>query len=152
MPASGVVLATVEGELDLATAPELDIRVRAELCRRRPRWLVMDLSGLQFLGLHGTAVFERLRRGAGADGVGMILAGLPAAGERALRFAGVLERFPHRADLPTALIIAREECPARHGSRDDVPHGAEPPDGPTAGLRRPLPQPSGERSPKAGHR
>jgi hypothetical protein len=66
VPVSRVLLATVEGGLNLATAPELDTRVRAELRRRGPHWLVMDLSGLQFLGLQGTAVFERQRRGAAA--------------------------------------------------------------------------------------
>jgi hypothetical protein len=71
----------------------------------------MDLSGLQFLSLQGTAVFERLRRGAAADGTGVILVGLSAAGARALRFTGVLERFPRHADLPTALIVAREGSP-----------------------------------------
>lgn len=76
MPVSCVLLATVEGGLNLATAPEPDTRVRAELRRRGPHWLVMDLSGLQFLGLQGTAVFERLRRGAAADGTGVILVGL----------------------------------------------------------------------------
>ncbi len=111
VPVSRVLLATVEGGLNLATAPELDTRVRAELRRRGPHWLVMDLSGLQFLGLQGTAVFERLRRGAAADGTGVILVGLSATGERALRFTGVLERFPRHTDLPTALIVAGEGSP-----------------------------------------
>jgi anti-sigma B factor antagonist len=106
VPVSRVLLATVEGGLNLATAPELDTRVRAELRRREPHRLVMDLSGLEFLGLQGTAVFERLRRGAAADGTGVILVGLSAAGERALRFTGVLERFPRHTDLPAALIVA----------------------------------------------
>jgi anti-sigma B factor antagonist len=105
-PTAQVLLVRVTGDLDLASAPELDHRVRAELSRRRARRLVMDLSGLQFLGLSGVAVFERLRRGAAAEGTGMILVGLRTAAERALQFAGVLERFPRYPDLPSALGAA----------------------------------------------
>ena len=105
-PLPRVLLATVEGDLDLTTASKLNDRVRAELSRRRPRWLVMDLSGLRFLGLQGTAVVERLRRTAAADDIGTILVGLSPACERALQFTGVLERFLRYADLPTSLVVA----------------------------------------------
>jgi anti-sigma B factor antagonist len=113
-PESQVLLATVKGDLDLSTAPVLDNRVRSELRRRSPGVLVMDLAGLQFLGLHGTAVLERIRRRATADGIGLILVAVPAVGERALHFAGVLDRFSHHADLTTALAVTA-------GGRPSVP-------------------------------
>ena len=50
MPSPGMLVATVTRELDLGTARELDTRLRIELHRSRPRSLVVDLSGVQFLG------------------------------------------------------------------------------------------------------
>jgi anti-anti-sigma factor len=107
LPLPTVLVAKVAGALDLTTAPELDSRVRSELDRRRPRRLVVDLSGLQFLSPRGTAVLERLRRVGTASGMGVSLAALPPIGERALRFVGALAHFDLYADLPTALAAAR---------------------------------------------
>jgi anti-sigma B factor antagonist len=92
-PAPGVLVASVSGKLDLASAPELDRQVREELGRVRPRRLVLDLAQLHFMGLHGIAVFERLRRAATADGIAVSLAAVPPAGARALEFAGVLRWY-----------------------------------------------------------
>jgi anti-sigma B factor antagonist len=116
-PVARVLLATVEGDLDLTTASTLDDRVRAELRGRRLRWLVMELSGLRFLGPQGTAVVERLRRAAAADGIDMILVGLSPACERALQFTGVLDRFIRYADLRAALTVAARGGRVGRGSR-----------------------------------
>ncbi len=105
-PCPGVLVAAVRGELDLASAPELDTKVRAELHRHRPRSLVLDLSGLEFLGVHGTAVFERLRRRCAVSEIRLSLVAVPPAGERALRFAGLLTRFDRHPDLGAALAAA----------------------------------------------
>jgi|SRR5690242_15915654 anti-anti-sigma factor len=105
-----VLVVRVSGELDLATAPELDARVRCEVDERRPARLLIDLSRLRFLGLHGIAVFERIRRRAVASHTDVVLVDLPAAGSRALEFAGVLSSFARSPDVATALAAGR---PAR---------------------------------------
>lgn len=105
-PAPGVLLVTVDGELDLASAPELDARVRHEVHERQPRRLIVDLARLRFLGLHGIAVFERLRRNPVTIGSGIALVALPPAGRRALEFTGVLPMFDRYPDVATALRAA----------------------------------------------
>jgi anti-sigma B factor antagonist len=106
-PVPTVLVAKVVGNLDLATAPELDNQVRSELDRMRARRLVVDLSGLQFLSPRGTAVLERLRRAGAARGTILSLAALPPVGERALRFVGALTHFDRHADLTSAVAAAR---------------------------------------------
>ena len=54
-PSPGVAVLRVGGELDLSTADGLEAAVR-RLVARRPRLVVLDLSGLAFLGSSGLAV------------------------------------------------------------------------------------------------
>ncbi len=102
-PCRDVLVVTVSGEVDLATAPELDSTVRNEIRRRRPRSVVLDLSGVAFLGVHGTAVLERLRRHPTAIGTMLCLVAISSAGRRALELAGFLAEFDRLPDLATAL-------------------------------------------------
>jgi anti-sigma B factor antagonist len=106
-PLPTVLVAKIVGDLDLATAPELDSQIRSELDRTGPQRLVVDLSGLQFLSPRGTAVLERLRRAGAASGTSLSLAALPPIGERALRFVGALTHFDRHADLTSAVAAAR---------------------------------------------
>ncbi|UQS25718.1 STAS domain-containing protein [Amycolatopsis thermalba] len=53
-PGGDVAVLTVEGELDLATADRLETAFR-RLVARRPRVVVVDLSGVAFLGSSGLA-------------------------------------------------------------------------------------------------
>jgi len=106
-PEIGVLVVRVSGELDLATAPDLDARVRHEVAERRPHHLILDLRRLRFLSLQGVAVFERTRRRAVAMHARLSLVGLSAAGARALDFAGVLSLFECCPDVSTALAAAR---------------------------------------------
>jgi anti-sigma B factor antagonist len=106
-PEIGVLVVRVSGELDLATAPDLDARVRREAAERCLLHLIIDLSGLRFLGLQGIAVFERIRRRAVARHVRVSLVRLSASGARALDFAGVLSSFECCPDVATALAAAR---------------------------------------------
>ena len=71
---------------------------------------MLDLSGLAFLGVHRTAVFERLRRlrrHAVATGTTLCLVAISPAGRRALEFAGLLTEFDRHPDLATALCTRR---------------------------------------------
>ena len=109
-PVPGVLVVTLRGELDLASAPGLDAQLRRAVALRAPHRLILDLSGLRFLGLQGIAVFERIRRRAGTARAGMALVGLPPAGERALRYTGVLDRFDRYPDVTTALAATRADA------------------------------------------
>ncbi len=109
-PAPGVLVVTLRGELDLASAPGLDAQLRRAVALQAPYRLILDLSGLRFLGLQGIAVFERIRRWTGTARAGMALVGLPPAGERALRYTGVLDRFDRYPDVATALAATRTDA------------------------------------------
>ncbi len=76
--------------------------MRNEILRGRPRPVVLDLSGVAFLGVHGTAVLERLRRHATAIVTMLCLVAISPAGRRALELAGFPAEFDH-PDLATAL-------------------------------------------------
>lgn len=54
-PDRRVAVLAVTGELDLATAPRLEAALR-RLAARRPRLVVIDLTGVVFLGSSGLAV------------------------------------------------------------------------------------------------
>jgi anti-sigma B factor antagonist len=61
-----VVVVSVRGEVDTATAPQMGQAVDAQLARRRR--VVLDLSEVEFMDLHGLAVVMRASRRARADG------------------------------------------------------------------------------------
>ena len=61
-----VVIVRVQGEVDTATAPRMGQAVDAQLARRRR--LVLDLSEVEFMDLHGLAVLIRASRRTRADG------------------------------------------------------------------------------------
>jgi anti-anti-sigma factor len=55
-----VVVVRVQGEVDTATAPRMGEVVDAQL--ERERRVVLDLSGVEFMDLHGLAVLMRAAR------------------------------------------------------------------------------------------
>ncbi|GHF25147.1 anti-sigma factor antagonist [Amycolatopsis deserti] len=59
-PSRDVAVLAVEGELDLATANRLEAAFR-RLVARRPRVVVVDLSGVAFLGSSGLAAITSAR-------------------------------------------------------------------------------------------
>jgi anti-sigma B factor antagonist len=54
--ADGTSIVTVDGELDLATAPELLRTVKLVLDENRPDRIVFDMSGLRFMDSSGISV------------------------------------------------------------------------------------------------
>lgn len=62
---SGVTGLVLRGELDMATAPALERRVRAA---GRPESLMLDLRGLDFMDSSGIAALLRMEREARAAG------------------------------------------------------------------------------------
>jgi anti-anti-sigma factor len=61
-----VVIVHVQGEVDAATAPEMGHAVDAQLAGRRR--IVLDLSKVEFMDLHGLAIVLRASRRTRADG------------------------------------------------------------------------------------
>ena len=56
----------VQGEVDTATAPQMGQAIDSQLARRRR--LVLDLSEVEFMDLHGLAVLMRASRRTRAEG------------------------------------------------------------------------------------
>jgi anti-sigma B factor antagonist len=69
--AEGVVL-TLVGELDLATAPELE-RCLQEILAEAPRRLLLDLDELTFVDSAGVTVLIRAKKEAEANGCRVVL-------------------------------------------------------------------------------
>jgi anti-anti-sigma factor len=60
------VVVRVRGEVDTATAPQMGQAIDAQLVRRRR--VVLDLSEVEFMDLHGLAVLMRANRRVRVDG------------------------------------------------------------------------------------
>jgi anti-sigma B factor antagonist len=60
------VVIRVRGEVDTATAPQMGQAIDQQLERRRR--LILDLSEVEFMDLHGLAVLMRASRRARAEG------------------------------------------------------------------------------------
>ena len=61
-----VVVVRVRGEVDTATAPQMGQAIDAQLARRRR--VVLDLSEVEFMDLHGLAVLMRASRRTRVEG------------------------------------------------------------------------------------
>ena len=98
-PAPGVVVATVSGEVDMLTAPGLRTVVLAELADCAV--LVLDLSGVGFLGSAGLAVLVEASYEARRREVALRLVAAGRSVQRPLEITGldeVLTTFPTRDD------------------------------------------------------
>lgn len=98
-PASGVVVATVSGELDMLTAPSLRATVTAELTDCAV--LVIDLAGVSFLGSAGLAVLVEASHEAERRQVELRVVATGRTVRRPLEITGldeVLTTFPTRDD------------------------------------------------------
>ena len=60
------VVIHVRGEVDTATAPQMGQAIDAQMARRRR--IVLDLSEVEFMDLHGLAVLMRASRRARSEG------------------------------------------------------------------------------------
>jgi anti-anti-sigma factor len=87
----GTIVA-LTGELDIASAPELDRQLR-ELERSRPGHLVLDLSGLDFMDSSGIALLIRAQRAANTAGHELSLRPGPAQVQRLFELTGSFGHF-----------------------------------------------------------
>ena len=100
--ADGVTVVAVIGEVDLLTAPLLTSRVNEELVRC-PKALVLDLSGVSFLGSSGLAVLVQIRDRAGEQAVPLRLVSNSQAVIRPLAATGLATMFDIVTDREAAL-------------------------------------------------
>lgn len=89
---NGAVTVTVVGEVDTFTAPVLRSSLDAQL-EQQPRELVIDLSGVQFLGSAGLAVLVETQKSARARGVDLRLVATTRAVTRPLEVTGLIDLF-----------------------------------------------------------
>jgi anti-sigma B factor antagonist len=88
----GVVTVTVVGEVDTFTAPVLRSTLDSQL-EQAPRELVIDLSGVQFLGSAGLAVLVETQKSARAKEVSLRLIATTRAVTRPLEVTGLIDLF-----------------------------------------------------------
>ena len=88
----GTVTVTVVGEVDTFTAPVLRSSLDSQL-EQSPRELVIDLSGVQFLGSAGLAVLVETQKSAKAKDVGLTLIATTRAVTRPLEVTGLIDLF-----------------------------------------------------------
>jgi anti-sigma B factor antagonist len=102
-PAIGVCVVTVDGELDMFTAPLLEAYLREQLCTN-PSHLIVDLQPVCFLGSSGLNCLMRAREGAQTTATQLHLAGLVTrAVARPLQVSQLLELFNTYPTLTHAL-------------------------------------------------
>ncbi len=88
----GVVTVTVVGEVDTFTAPVLRSSLDTQL-EQQPRELVIDLSGVQFLGSAGLAVLVETQKSARSRDVELRLVATTRAVTRPLEVTGLIDLF-----------------------------------------------------------
>ena len=88
----GTVTVTAAGEVDAATAPLLHSVLDTQL-QRRPRELVVDLSGIRFLASAGLTVLVAVHKSAHDRDVALRLVAATRAVTGALRVTGLIDLF-----------------------------------------------------------
>ena len=88
----GVVTVTVVGEVDTFTAPVLRSSLDTQL-EQQPRELVIDLSGVQFLGSAGLAVLVETQKASRTRNVDLRLIATTRAVTRPLEVTGLIDLF-----------------------------------------------------------
>ncbi|MFI9846973.1 anti-sigma factor antagonist [Nonomuraea sp. NPDC051941] len=101
---AGVTIIMVSGELDLATADELEEFVRR--VRRAGDEVVMGLAGTSFMDCTGLNALLHLRQEIGRDGGTLRLVGLQREPIRVLRLSGMDRWLPTHDSLEQALTAA----------------------------------------------
>jgi anti-anti-sigma factor len=109
---SASTIATLEGELDIATVPALRERLLGVL-RPGVRLVIVDLSGVSFCDVAGLAVLIGTQRRAAAYGIIVRLAAPSHQVTKLLRITGLDRSFTICATLADALPTHAEAAQAR---------------------------------------
>lgn len=104
-PIPGTALLWVSGEVDMLTSPALRNGV-ADALALRPRLLVIELNGIQFLGTSGLAALFEARDEASRQKVELRLVCSSRRVLRPLEIAGLIDLFDIVASVPHALAGA----------------------------------------------
>jgi anti-sigma B factor antagonist len=108
----GVIAFSVQGELDLNTAPELDRPLEDALAESGEASFLIDLSDCEFIDSTGIALivraWQRVDREAGGDGEGrLVICCSNDQVERLLKITGVESSIPMHGDRDAALADLR---------------------------------------------
>lgn len=101
--ADGTVVLAVSGEIDLLTSDEFNRHVTSALNSATTKRLVLDLSGVQFLGSAALSVLSSAANDARANGIDVRLVAADRTILRPLEIAGLHESLPVYDCLETAL-------------------------------------------------
>jgi anti-anti-sigma factor len=107
-PRDSVTLISVQGELDLATAPEL-AELTTRLLEQGDSRLVYDLSGLTFCDSTGLTVFVRAKNRIDELGGRLSLAAPSPIVHRVLDVSGLLQVLDTRPSVADAVAAAAGE-------------------------------------------
>jgi anti-anti-sigma factor len=102
--AGRALVVQVGGELDMVTTPWLQQILDERLGTSPPRRLVLDLTGVTFLGCPGLTLLIRLQQQSCAGGIQLALVGTGSpAVQLPLRLTGLLPQFDIHDSVPHAL-------------------------------------------------
>lgn len=104
--AAQVVVVSVGGEVDMVTAPLLDLRLGEQLTTDAGS-LVLDLTGVTFLGSQGLAALVEAQRRADETDTRLLIVAPHRAERRPLTATGLDEVLALFDDMPAALSAAR---------------------------------------------
>lgn len=107
-PAPDSVVLHVEGEVDTLTAPTLDTAVAKQL-NTAPTNLVLDFTGVSFLGSSGLAVLIRAANTAAERDIRLTLVTESRAVLRPLHVTRTAEHFTIHSSVETALAYGRSQ-------------------------------------------
>lgn len=114
-PNSTSIVVHIAGELDATTTPRLH-ELLAPRLSSTAETLILDLSGLRFLGVTGLELLAHTRRRAASRALRLCLVDGPVCVDRALHAAGWSDTIPTYATVETA-ITELAERPHEHPER-----------------------------------
>ncbi|MEE2039527.1 STAS domain-containing protein [Nocardiopsis sp. CT-R113] len=105
------VIVAIEGELDIATAADLQEHVQSAVKDHGP-WLILDLSGLDFMDSSGLNVIINAYRTVRDMGGSLALAALNERVTKVVRLVGLHRQVPVHQTVATA-VAAMEALEAK---------------------------------------
>ncbi|QWF86047.1 STAS domain-containing protein [Amycolatopsis sp. CA-230715] len=101
----GVAEIALTGEIDLSTTPQLDASLNEAFSPPKPKLVLLDMSGVQFLASAGMASLLRARDQARCDGVLLRLCALQQPVRRSLSLIGL----DHELVIRESVEVARQD-------------------------------------------
>lgn len=101
-PTSTSIVVHIDGELDASTAPRLH-ELLAPRLSSAVETVIVDLSGLRFMGVAGLELLSHTRYRASSRGITICIVDGPVCVERALHAAGWSESVPTFATVEAAI-------------------------------------------------